>query len=301
MTSIQKAFIGPSGIEIAYEYFGNKDAPPVLLIMGVGAQMLGWHEGFCEALVARGLRPIRFDNRDAGLSTHRHDAPAPDFQAVLAGDLSSASYNLSDMAADTVGLLDALGIRSAHFVGASMGGFIAQTIAIEHPDRVRSLISMMSTTGNPAVGQPAPEVMRLMAGPPPQNREEVLERAVTAFREVGSPGYPHDESEVRERAGMAYDRAWDPLGVVRQAIACIASGDRTERLRTINVPTLVIHGDSDKMCNISGGRATAEAIPKAELVVIEGMGHNLPRGLWSRLVTLIADHIQRVEGAGRTE
>lgn len=294
--SVKKAVnIGPSKIEIAYECFGNEDAPPVLLIMGLAAQMLGWHEDFCEALVARGLRPIRFDNRDAGLSTHLHNAPMPNFPAAMAGDTSSASYNLSDMAADTIGLMDALGIKRAHLVGASMGGFIAQTVAIEHPDRVRSLTSIMSTTGNPAVGQPAPVTGQLFTFPPPTNRDEAAALSVATFRILGSPGFPHDEDEVRERAALAYDRAYDRLGIMRQGIACIASGDRTERLKTLNVPTLVIHGADDVMCNVSGGRATAAAIPKAELVVIEGMGHNLPRGLWPQLTTLISDHIQRAE------
>jgi pimeloyl-ACP methyl ester carboxylesterase len=290
--------VGPSRIQVAWESFGPDDAPPVLLIMGLGAQMLGWHEGFCAELVARGLRAIRFDNRDAGLSSHFPNAPAPDFKAALAGDTYSASYNLSDMAADTVGLLDALGLESAHLVGASMGGFIAQTIAIEHPRRVRSLTSMMSTTGDPSVGQAGPELMRILMGPTPRTRDEVVERAVTTFRVIGSPGFPVDENEVRDRAGLAYDRAFDPLGTVRQAIAVLASGDRTARLRSIQVPTLVIHGADDKMCDVSGGRATAAAIPEAGLVVIDGMGHNLPRGLWGRLAGLIADHVQRAE-AGR--
>lgn len=294
--SLERAIgVGPAKIEIAYECFGEETAPPVLLIMGVGAQMLSWHEEFCADLVVRGLRPIRFDNRDVGLSTHLHKAPPPDFAAALAGDLSSVSYTLSDMAADTVGLLDHLGLESAHLVGASMGGYIAQTVAIEHPHRVRSLTSMMSTTGNPAVGQPAPETMRLFGTPPPASRGEAMEQAVTVFRALGSPGYPHDDAEVRERAGLAYDRAYDLLGLTRQALAVIASGDRTERLRSVQTPTLVIHGQNDPMTHVSGGIATAEAIPGAELVLIDGMGHNLPRGLWPRLTTLIAHHIHRVE------
>lgn len=290
--------IGPAGIELAYECFGEADAPPVLLIMGVGAQMLSWHEGFCAELVARGLRVIRFDNRDVGLSTHLTGAPAPDFQAALAGDTSSAAYNLSDMAADTVGLMEALGLESAHLVGASMGGYIAQTVAIEYPGRVRSLTSMLSTTGNPGVGQPAPETMASLFGaPPPRNRDEAMEQAVTIFRTIGSPGYPLDEGEVRARAGLAYDRSYDLAGMLRQSIAVLASGDRTERLRTVRAPTLVIHGKEDRMTEVSGGLATAAAIPGAELVVIEGMGHNLPRPLWPRLAALIAGHVERAEAA----
>ncbi len=299
--SIKKAQnVGPSGIEIAYECFGEADAPPVLLIMGVGAQMLSWHEGFCAELVSRGLRPVRFDNRDVGLSSHFPNAPLPDFKAALAGDTSSASYNLSDMAADTVGLLDALRLKSAHLVGASMGGFIAQTVAIEYPERVRSLTSMMSTTGNPTVGQPAPETARLFGGPA-ATREEVMERAVAAVRLVGSPGFPIDEDEVRERAGLAYDRSYDPPGLVRQAIAVLASGDRTARLRSLKVPTLVIHGAADRMCDVSGGLATADAINGAELAVIDGMGHSLPRALWPRIASLIASLVQRVEAGTSSE
>jgi pimeloyl-ACP methyl ester carboxylesterase len=287
--------VGFSRIKMAYECFGESNAPPVLLIMGLGSQMLGWHEGFCAELVTRGLRPIRFDNRDAGFSTHFTDAPIPDFKAALSGDTSTASYNLSDMAGDTVGLLDVLGLKSAHLVGASMGGFIAQTVAIEYPDRVRSLTSMMSTTGNPSVGQPAPETMRMFGGPSPITREEVIERAVAGVRVIGSPGFTIDEAEVRERAGLAYDRAYDPSGLVRQAIAVLPSGDRTARLRSLKVPTLVIHGAVDRMCDISGGLATAEAISGSELVVIEGMGHSLPRGLWPRVASLIANLVRRVE------
>ena len=294
---VKKALnIGPSQIELAYECFGDDAAPPVLLIMGLGGQMLGWNEGFCTELANRGLKVIRFDNRDVGLSTHLSNAPLPDFKAALAGDTSSASYNLSDMAADTIGLLDTLGIRSAHLVGASMGGFIAQTVAIEYPERLRSLTSMMATTGDPTVGQPDPEVLRLLfGGQSPKTREEVIEKAIIASRLVGSPGFPIDEEEIRERTGLAYDRSYDQLGTMRQSIAVLASGDRTERLKSIRVPTLVIHGADDRMCDISGGRATANAIPGAELEVIEGMGHNIPRALWPRIALLISNLVKQVD------
>ena len=288
--------VGPAGLEIAYQRLGNPDAPVVLLIMGIAAQSIHWPDVFCHALVDRGLQPIRFDNRDIGLSTHLTDAPPPNLPATLAGDLSSVSYTLSDMAADAVGLLDVLGFETAHVVGASMGGAIAQTMAIEHPERVRSLTSMMSTTGNMQVGQPSPEVLReVFSGPRATTREEVIQQMVRAFRVVGSPGYPADENEVAARAGRAYDRSYDPIGVARQAIASVASGDRTERLRHIEAPTLVIHGLADRMCDVSGGRATAEAIPGAELVLIEGMGHDLPPGLRSQLAERIADFVWRAE------
>jgi pimeloyl-ACP methyl ester carboxylesterase len=289
--------IGPAGIDIAYQRLGNPDAPAVLLIMGVAAQSIHWPDAFCHALVDHGLQVIRFDNRDVGLSTHLTDAPPPDLPAVLAGDLSSVSYTLSDMAADALGLLDVLGFRKAHIVGASMGGFIAQTMAIEHPDRVRSLTSMMATTGNLQVGQPSPDVLReVFSGPPATTRDEVIQRMIRAFRAVGSPGYPSDEKEVAARAGRAYDRSYDPIGVARQAIASVASGDRTERLRRLQVPSLVIHGMADRMCDVSGGRATAEAIPGAELVLIEGMGHDLPPGLRSQLAERIAAFVWRADG-----
>ena len=292
------AKVGPAGIDIAYHRLGKPEAPTVLLIMGVAAQCIHWPDEFCHALAERGLQVIRFDNRDAGLSTHLRNAPPPNLPAAIAGDLSSASYTLSDMAADTTGLLDALGIKKAHVVGASMGGHIGQTMAIEHPERVRSLVSMMSTTGNKNVGQPSPEVLReVFGGPPATTREEVVQMMLRAIRAVGSPRYPMDEREVAARAGRAYDRCHDPIGSARQGIASIASGDRTERLRHLAVPALVIHGLADRMCDVSGGRATANAIPGAELVLIEGMGHDLPPGLRLDLAERIAEFVWRVERA----
>jgi pimeloyl-ACP methyl ester carboxylesterase len=289
--------VGPAGIDIAYQRLGDSDAPFVLLIMGIGAQSIQWPDAFCQALVDHGLQVVRFDNRDSGLSTHLTDAPPPDLPAALAGDLSSVSYTLSDMAADAVGLLDVLGCEKAHIAGASMGGAIAQTMAIEHPDRVRSLTSMMSTTGDRSVGQASPEVLReVFGGPPAVTREEVIQLMLRASRAVGSPGYPADENEIAARAGRAYDRSYDPTGTARQAIATVASGDRTERLRHLEVPTLVIHGLADRMCDVSGGRATAEAIPGAELVLIEGMGHDLPPGLRSQLAARIAEFVWRAQG-----
>ena len=287
--------VGPSGIDIAYERFGDTDAPPVLLVMGLATQMLGWHEEFCRQLVDRGLQVIRFDNRDIGLSTHLHQAPEPDVLAAMAGDTSSASYTLSTMSSDTVGLLDALNIDSAHIVGASMGGMIAQTVAIEHPTRARSLTSIMSTTGDRMVGQATPEALAVLLAPPAGSRQEAVERAVSVFRVIGSPGYELDEDQVRERAGLSYDRANDPVGASRQLLAVLASGDRTARLPSIEVPTLVIHGAEDPLINVSGGKATASSIPGSKLVILEGMGHDLPRPLWPEITALIAELVERAE------
>ena len=288
--------VGPAGIDIVYQRLGDRDAPPVLLIMGGGAQMIHWPDEFFHSLAEKGLMAIRFDNRDVGLSTHLTDRPAPDLPAVLAGDHASVSYTLSDMAADAVGLMNAMGMKKAHIVGASMGGQIAQTIAIEHPERVRSLVSMMSTTGEMRVGQPAPDVLREVFGEPPAlTREDIIRQRVKAMKAIGSPAYPSNEDELIARESFAYDRGHDPIGFARQAIATVASGDRTERLRQLKIPALVIHGLGDRLVDVSGGKATADAIPDAELVLIEGMGHGLPHGLRQLLAERIAEFVWRVE------
>jgi pimeloyl-ACP methyl ester carboxylesterase len=272
--------VGPGRIDVAYERFGDAGAPPVLLIMGLGTQMLGWPDGFCTELAGRGVHVIRFDNRDAGLSTHLTD---------------SAQYTLSDMGADTVGLLDALELESAHLVGTSMGGMIAQAVAIEHPRRVRSLTSIMSTTGDRSVGTPSQAAMDALLSPPAATRAEAIDLTVSIVRVIGSPGFELDEAELRRRTGIAYDRAHDPAGVARQFAAIMASGDRTAALGSLSVPALVLHGAADPLVDVSGGRATAAAIPEAEIVVFEGMGHDLPQPLWSEITRRIAALVERAE------
>jgi pimeloyl-ACP methyl ester carboxylesterase len=287
--------VGPAGIDIAYERFGEPELPPVLLVMGLGTQMLSWPDGFCTTLSARGMHVIRFDNRDIGLSSHLTDAQVPDVRAALLGDASSASYTLSDMATDTVGLLDALGLDSAHLVGASMGGMIAQTTAIEHPRRVRSLTSIMSSTGDPSVGQATPRAMAALLSPPGATRAAAIERTVSIVGVIGSPAFELDEPELRWRTGLAFDRANDPVGVARQLVAIAASGDRTAPLRSVSAPTLVLHGAEDPLVDVSGARATARAIPGAELVIFEGMGHDLPRELWAEISRRIGELVQRAD------
>ena len=286
--------VGPDRIQVCYERFGDPADPPVLLVMGANAQMIGWHEGFCRELVDRGLHVVRFDNRDAGRSTHFRDGPEADVMAALRGDFGSASYSLADMVGDTLGLLDVLGIDTAHIVGASMGGFIGQLTAIEHPDRVRSLTTIMSSTGDRAVGQADMAVFAEM-GSPPGDREAYADWYVKALPIFGSPAFPQDPTEVAERAALFYDRGHDPGAMLRQGVASVAAGDLTPRLRQLTVPTLVIHGDADRLCDVSGGKAIAAAIPGAELVILSGMGHSIPRQLWSELATRIAGHIHRVD------
>jgi pimeloyl-ACP methyl ester carboxylesterase len=284
-----------NGLTIAYEEFGERGDPPVLLIMGIGSQMIGWPEGFCAELARRGHHVVRFDNRDAGESTHLHDAGKVDVTAVLGGDRSSARYTLSDMADDAAALLDALDVQMAHVVGASMGGMIAQTFALDHPERVRSLTSIMSTTGDSSLPQATPEATAVLLQPAARSRDELVRRAVESARVLGSPGFEMDEEYLRERAGRSWDRGYDPPGFGRQLAANYPSGDRTERLRTLRVPTLVIHGGDDPLIRVEAGRATADAIEGAELVVIDGMGHDMPRGTWPQVVDPIAALVERVE------
>jgi pimeloyl-ACP methyl ester carboxylesterase len=282
-----------NGVEIAYETFGDPADPTMLLIMGLGVQMLGWDEELCRMLAGRGYQVVRFDNRDVGHSTKVEGGPRPDVMAAVAGDARSASYRLEDMAGDCVGLLDELGVERAHLVGASQGGMIAQTVAIRHPERAVSLISIMSTTGDRMVGQPHPEAIPALLTRPPADRDGFIHFVVGAWNVIGSPGFEVDEEALRARAGASYDRGIFPEGTARQLVAILASGDRTEALRRLDVPTTVIHGTDDILIDVSGGRATAAAIPGARLELIEGMGHDLPAALWPRFVDLIAENAER--------
>jgi pimeloyl-ACP methyl ester carboxylesterase len=281
-SGIQRVRVGD--IEIAYETFGRREDPPVVLVMGLATQMIGWPDDFCRELAGRGYFVVRFDNRDIGLSTHLHDAGAPDMMAVLGGDHSSVAYALTDLADDTVGLLDALGLDSVHLVGASMGGMIAQLVALRAPERVRTLTSIMSTTGDPTVGGASDAALALMLRPPAGDRDGAVQRVVDTYRVVGSPGFEFDEPALRDRAGLSFDRAYDPAGVARQLAAVVTTPDRTRELKALPMPCLVIHGADDALVDVSGGRATAAAIPEAGLLVVDGMGHDLPRAVWPELI-----------------
>jgi pimeloyl-ACP methyl ester carboxylesterase len=289
MSGLSEERLAPAnGIEIAYQEVGDPDGEPLLLVMGLATQMLGWDEEFCATLAERGFRVVRFDNRDIGRSTMIDAAGMPKRSDVFFGRRGSAAYLLSDMAADTTGLMDHLGIESAHVAGVSMGGMIGQTLAIEHPERVRSLVSMMSTTGSRRVGTPSYKAFGVMMARFPRGRDVYVERAVQTFATIGSPGFPKDEERIRRIAGAMYDRSHNPAGILRQMHAVTASGNRTQALRRLRLPVTVLHGTRDPLIRPSGGRATARAIPGARLRLIEGMGHDLPRELWPTFIEEIA-------------
>jgi len=278
------------GISLAYEEIG--DGEPLVLVAGLGQQLHSWPDAFCAELADRGYRVIRFDNRDAGKSTHMRYRPSKP-ASLLLRRWPAEQYDLADMATDTAGLLDALSLADAHFVGVSMGGMIAQTVASLFPDRVRTLTSIMSNTGARRTGRPALSTWLLMGGKPARTRAEAQDRAVRMFRHIGSHGFPFDDSFIRELAGTSWDRDPSPAGVGRQLAAIFRSGDRTSRLRAITAPTLVIHGDRDRMVHPTGGLATARAIRGARLETIIGMGHDLPKDAWPRLLDLIDDHARQ--------
>jgi pimeloyl-ACP methyl ester carboxylesterase len=283
-----------NSIELVYDTFGEPSAPPLLLIMGLGEQMIAWDEDFCTQLATRGYRVIRFDNRDVGLSTRLDEAGVPDIlalmQAQARGEPIEAPYTLRDMADDAAGLLDALVVVSAHVVGISMGGMIAQEMAIHHPKRVRTLTSIMSSTGNPALPPPKPEALPILVTPFPTDREGYLEHSIKTWRVLSGPGFPAAEDRIKERAGRFFDRGLSPTGTARQLAAILASGSRQEALQGVTVPTLVIHGDADPLVPVECGMDTANSIPGAELLIIKGMGHDLPLAVAPRVIEAIGRH-----------
>ena len=295
MSAPSSGVVPANGIQIAYETFGDHGGRPLLMVMGLGAPMLTWHPDLCKLLAGRGFLVIRYDNRDVGRSTHLHDAPEPDIGGALRrGDVSSAAYTLDDMAEDGFGLLDALGLTAAHVLGASLGGMIAQTMAVRHPEQVLSLTSIMSTPAL-ALSNPKPEAAATLMQRPAASREASIARSCEVARIIGSPDYPPDDQWRAELAGQIWDQGLDPAGVMRQMMAIYASGDRTEAVRGIRVPTLVVHGDSDPLINVAAGRRTAELIPDAELLIIPGMGHDLPRPVWPALADAVCAVAARAE------
>jgi pimeloyl-ACP methyl ester carboxylesterase len=294
-----EAFAQIGEIELCYETFGDPEDPAVLLVMGLGTQMIAWSDGFCAQLAERGFHVIRFDNRDVGRSSRVRGRP-PTLLQLLLRDKRAASYTLDDMAEDGFGLLDHLGIERAHVVGASMGGMIAQLMALRHPERVLSLASLMSNTGARWSGQPSVRLYPIFLRRPPRDREAFVEHTVTLFNTIGSPSLERDDDELRRIAGLSYDRGHDSAGPGRQLAAIIATPARTRELARLQVPTVVIHGSRDRLISTSGGRATAKAVPGARLVIIQGMGHDLPRGAWPRIIDAIAENAARAEEPART-
>ncbi len=294
MAELSEERLAPcNGIEIAYQEVGNPDGEPLILVMGLATQMIAWDDEFCAMLAERGFRVVRFDNRDIGHSTRLDGAHVPSRLDLLLRRRETAAYLLSDMAADTVGLMDHLGMESANVVGISMGGMIGQTVAIEHPERIRSLVSMHSTTGSRRVGQPTLKVFALMLADAPRDRDAFVKRIQRTYELIGSPGYPTDEERLLRVAEGSWERGHNPRGVLRQLHAIVASGDRTAALRKLDLPATVIHGTRDTLIRPSGGRATAAAIPDARLHLIEGMGHDLPRELWPVFADEIAETATR--------
>jgi pimeloyl-ACP methyl ester carboxylesterase len=283
------------GITLCYEPFGSPDDEPVLLIMGLGTQMVAWHEDFCRDLAARGYYVVRFDNRDIGRSTHV-GGPPPTITQLLMRSKRAARYTLADMANDAAGLLRELGLSPAHVIGASMGGMIAQTLAARHPEQVRSLTSIMSNTGALTNGQPALRLYPFFLRRRPVGLDEYVAHFARLFAAIGSTGLPRDADEIRALAGISYERDHDIAGPGRQLAAIIASGDRTRELRKVVAPTLVVHGTADPLVSPSGGRATARAIKGAKLMTVAGMGHDLPRAVWPRLIDAIVDNAARAGG-----
>jgi len=286
-------------VSLCYETFGADNAPAVLMVMGLGTQMIMWDDEFCATLAGHGFRVIRFDNRDVGRSTILRASKRPTLRQLALRDLTGAAYSLDEMAADAVGLLDQLGLDSAHVVGASMGGMIAQLIAINHPGRARSLVFSMSTTGNWRVGLPRPKMIPLVLRSPRPDRAGYIQDLNHTLRAIGSQRYPAPPERLQALAERCYDRGPDRTGTARQLAAIQTAPDRTAKLRQLHLPVTVIHGAADPLIRPSGGRATAKAIPGARLLILEGMAHDLPQPLWPQVLGAIVQNAAAAAGNSR--
>ncbi len=295
MRRTEERFARVGELDICYDEIGPEDGEPMLMIMGLATQLVHWHPEFCELLAERGFRVIRYDNRDIGRST-KLDARMPSRAAMMLGR-PPAAYTLEDMSEDAAGLLDALRIESAHVVGVSMGGMIGQMLALRHPDRVRSLASIMSGPGSRWTRMPRLRALARLLKPMPGDRAGFVDRTVATFEVIGSPGFDRDSEWVREVAGEAYDRGHGAAGVARQMHAISVSPDRTAQLRGLRVPTVVIHGRDDPLALPRGGRAVAKAVPDSRLLIIDGMGHDLPKGAWPQIVDAIAENAARAKAS----
>lgn len=285
-----------NGIVIAHQVFGDPAAPPLMLISGLGGQMINWHETLCSQLALRGYRVIRFDNRDVGLSTKFERAGVPDICELTGaqerGEAVQAPYSLKDVAEDAIGLLDVLEVETAHVVGSSMGGRIAQMMAVDHPERIRTLTTIMATMGEPGFPPPKPEALEVLLTPTPADRAGYIESTVHGARVLSGPGFPIHEERIRDRAGLAYDRCFHPEGVTRQLAALMTAGSSKHALKSLKIPTLVIHGSEDPLIPVACAKDIARTVPGATLLIIEGMGHALgdTPEIWPRLVDAIARH-----------
>ncbi len=297
MTPDMTEYAQTGKLRIAYQRFGRPEHPALLLVMGLGTQMVAWDDAFCDQLARRGLCVIRFDNRDIGLSGHWDQGGRPDLDALMqaqfSGQAVDAPYNLIDMAGDTVGLMDALGIERAHLAGISMGAMIGQELAVQWPERLLTLTSIMSTTGAPDLPPPTPEALEVLITPFPSDRKGYIEAFMGAYRVLSGPIHPVDDAMTHRWAAAHYDRGLNPDGILRQTAAIMASGDRTLRLQKVNRPVLVLHGDKDPLLPVAHGHATADAIPGAGLEIIEGMGHAIPASLWDIVIDRISRHVGR--------
>lgn len=295
--------IHANSIDLFFDEFGDKASPAILLIMGLGTQMIAWPKDFCEMLAGQGFRVIRFDNRDVGLSAKFDHAPKVDilaaFVKALAGQKIDAPYTLDDMALDAIGLLDSLGIANAHIVGASLGGMIAQIIAAKYRERTRSLVSMMSSSGDPRLppGKPNATATLIAPRPPKNDREASIQFGMGIYRAISSPGYPASDTDMRARVERAFDRSHYPAGIARQMIAILASGSRVDLLKRIRVPTLVLHGADDPLVPVEAGKDTARHIQGSMLKIIPGWGHDIPAQLVPALADAIAAHCKAAESA----